>query len=94
MLAKVKSFAQRHRYAVMSAFMMSMLVCSAFAVNEGASSTSFDLTTVMSTSVQKIVNDLLAMITAVLPTAIILFSASVGITYAIRFIKKILGKAN
>lgn len=93
MIAKIKSFINRNRYAVMTAVMSFMLACSAFAVDDTGSS-SFDLTTVMSTSVQKIVNDLLAMITAVLPTAIILFSASVGITYAIRFIKKILGKAN
>ena len=59
MLAKVKSFAQRHRYSVMSAFMMSMLVCSAFAVNEGGgSSPSFDLTSVMQQSLTKIVSDL------------------------------------
>lgn len=93
MLAKVKSFAQRHRYSVMSAFMMSMLVCSAFAVNEGGgSSPSFDLTSVMQQSVTKIVSDLFAMMTGVLPILITLFGASVGITYSIKFIQRITHK--
>lgn len=93
MFVKIKEFFRHNRFAVSASCMMAMLMFSAFAA-EGSTAATFDLTTVMTTSVTKIVNDLLAMITAVLPTAIILFSASVGVTYAIRFIKRILSKAN
>ena len=92
MFQKIKAFVKQNRYACSASLMSALVMCSAFAADSGTAAT-FDLTTVMTTSVTKIVNDLLAMITAVLPTAIILFSASVGITYSIGFIKGLLNKS-
>ncbi|MEG2570912.1 MAG: hypothetical protein RSA70_05695 [Clostridia bacterium] len=50
---------------------------------------SFDLTTLMSGAMSKIVGDMLTMIASVLPTAVTLIGAGIGIAYAIKFIKKI-----
>ena len=92
MFQKIKAFVKQNRYACSASLMSALVMCSAFAA-EGDSAASFDLTSVMTTSVTKIVNDLLSMITAVLPTAIILFSASIGITYSISFIKGLMNRS-
>lgn len=49
----------------------------------------FDLAAVMTTSVQSIVSDLLAMVGAVLPVGLTVLGVSIGIAYGIKFIKKI-----
>lgn len=90
MKKKIQSFMRTRTFRILapSMFMMSLMVCGAFAA-EG----DFDLATTMTTTVTKIVADLLAMIAGVLPVTVTLIAASIGITYAIKFIKKLIGKA-
>lgn len=89
-MKKVLAFFRKNRLALNFALMSAMLCMSAFAAGEDSA---FNLTTVMTTSVQQIVNDLLACVAAVLPIALTLFAATIGITYTITFVKKILGKS-
>lgn len=88
---KIKGFISENRYALMAAATPVMMgLCSAGAVDDASS---FDLATTMTTSVTTIVNNLLAMITKVVPVSVTLLAAAIGINYGIRFIKKIIGKA-
>lgn len=73
-----------------AAFLISVVSVSAFAADPLAPS--FDLTTIMTDAATKIVTDLLAMISGILPVTITLMAASIGIAYAIKFIRKLLAK--
>lgn len=86
-IEKVKGFVSKNRYAFALSTMCAIMMCSAGAV-DGAT-TSFDLSTTMTTCVQQIVNDLLKMIAAVVPVTVTLLGAAIGITYGINFIKRI-----
>ena len=85
-IEKVKGFVKQNRYAFAASLMSAMVMCNAFALDE---SSSFDLSTTMTTCVQQIVNDLLKMIAAVVPVTVTLLGAAIGITYGINFIKRI-----
>lgn len=91
-IEKVKGFVQKNRYAFALSAMFAIMMCSAGAV-DGAT-TSFDLSTTMTSAVQQIVNDLLKMIAAVLPITVTLLGAAIGVTYGINFIKRITHKSN
>lgn len=91
-IEKVKGFVQKNRYAFALSPMCAIMMCSAGAV-DGAS-TSFDLSTTMTSAVQQIVNDLLKMIAAVLPITVTLLGAAIGVSYGIRFIKRITSKSS
>lgn len=93
-MEKVKSWVRSKRMAI-TAVVMSLafaMMCCAGAV-DGPAASSFDLATTMETSVQTIVNNLLAMIAKVMPITVTLLGAAIGITYGITFIKQILGKS-
>lgn len=90
MFKRIKSFVSRNRAAMSAGIMSAMFMLSTVA---GAAEGDFDLAATMTSSVQSIVTNLLSMITAVLPITITLLAASIGISYGIRFIKKIVGKA-
>lgn len=85
---KVTAFIRKNRISLCMSMMMAFMSFSAMAVEES----SFDLTTVMVTSVQTIVNDLVKTIAAVLPIALTLFGLTLGITYTITFVRSILRK--
>lgn len=87
---KIKGFIRNNRYALMTAATMAVGLCSASALDEAST---FDLATTMTTSVTTIVNNLLAMISKVVPVSVTLLAAAIGINYGIRFVKKIIGKA-
>lgn len=89
-MKKIMAFFRKHRLALNMAMISAMLCTSAFAAGEDVS---FDLVTVMTTIVRQIVNDLLACIAAVLPIALTLFGVTVGISYTINFVKKIVGRS-
>lgn len=93
-IEKVKSWVRSKRMAITAGVMSSAfaMMCSAGAV-DGAT-TSFDLSTTMTSAVQQIVNDLLKMIAAVLPITVTLLGAAIGVTYGINFIKRITHKSN
>lgn len=91
-IEKVKGFVQKNRYAFALSPMCAIMMCSAGAV-DGATS-SFDLSATMTTAVQQIVNDLLKMIAAVLPITVTLLGAAIGVSYGIRFIKRITSKSS
>lgn len=91
-IEKVKGFVLKNRYAFALSTMCAIMMCSAGAV-EGAT-TSFDLSATMTTAVQQIVNDLLKMIAAVLPITVTLLGAAIGVSYGIRFIKRITSKSS
>ena len=91
-IEKVKGFVQKNRYAFAMSAMSAIMMCSAGAV-DGAT-TSFDLSTTMTSAVQQIVNDLLKMIAAVLPITVTLLGAAIGVSYGIRFIKRITSKSS
>lgn len=91
-IEKVKGFVQKNRYAFALSTMCAIMMCSAGAV-DGATS-SFDLSATMTTAVQQIVNDLLKMIAAVLPITVTLLGAAIGVSYGIRFIKRITSKSS
>ncbi|RHR88933.1 hypothetical protein DWW41_03020 [Butyricicoccus sp. AF15-40] len=91
-IEKVKGFVQKNRYAFALSPMCAIMMCSAGAV-DGATS-SFDLSTTMTSAVQQIVNDLLKMIAAVLPITVTLLGAAIGVSYGIRFIKRITSKSS
>lgn len=91
-IEKVKGFVRKNRYAFALSTMCAIMMCSAGAV-EGAT-TSFDLSATMTTAVQQIVNDLLKMIAAVLPITVTLLGAAIGVSYGIRFIKRITSKSS
>lgn len=76
---------------VMSAVAMAIMCVTAFATETPPA---FDLTEIMTTATTKIVTDLLAMIAGVLPVTVTLMAASIGIAFAIKFIKKIIAKGN
>lgn len=82
---------KKNKLMVVLATAVPLSALSAFAVDE---SPAFDLSATMTTAVSKIVSDLTSMIGAVVPIAVTLLGASIGIIYGIRFIKKIIGKAN
>lgn len=89
---KVKAFFKRNRLMITTFAMAACfsLMCCAGAVDE---STAFDLAGTMTTSVTTIVNNLLSMITKVVPVTVTLLAAAIGINYGIRFIKRLIGKA-
>ncbi|MCL2820983.1 MAG: hypothetical protein FWD38_09205 [Oscillospiraceae bacterium] len=58
-----------------------------------ASASDFNITTTMTTAFQSLVTDLLAMLAAVLPIGLTVLAASLGITFGIKWIKKIAGKS-
>lgn len=87
---KIKGFIRNNCYALMTAATMAVSLCSASALDEAST---FDLATTMTTSVTTIVNNLLAMISKVVPVSVTLLAAAIGINYGIRFVKKIIGKA-
>lgn len=91
-IEKVKGFVQKNRYAFALSPMCAIMMCSAGAV-DGATS-SFDLSATMTIAVQQIVNDLLKMIAAVLPITVTLLGAAIGVSYGIRFIKRITSKSS
>lgn len=91
-IEKVKGFVRKNRYAFAMSAMSAIMMCSAGAA-EGAT-TSFDLSATMTTAVQQIVNDLLKMIAAVLPITVTLLGAAIGVSYGIRFIKRITSKSS
>lgn len=91
-IEKVKGFVQKNRYAFALSLMCAIMMCSAGAV-DGATS-SFDLSATMTIAVQQIVNDLLKMIAAVLPITVTLLGAAIGVSYGIRFIKRITSKSS
>lgn len=91
-IEKVKGFVQKNRYAFALSLMCAIMMCSAGAV-DGATS-SFDLSATMTSAVQQIVNDLLKMIAAVLPITVTLLGAAIGVSYGIRFIKRITSKSS
>lgn len=91
-IEKVKGFVQKNRYAFALSPMCAIMMCSAGAV-DGATS-SFDLSATMTSAVQQIVNDLLKMIAAVLPITVTLLGAAIGVSYGIRFIKRITSKSS
>ena len=91
-IEKVKGFVQKNRYAFALSPMCAIMMCSAGAF-DGAT-TSFDLSTTMTSAVQQIVNDLLKMIAAVLPITVTLLGAAIGVSYGIRFIKRITSKSS
>ena len=91
-IEKVKGFVQKNRYAFALSPMCAIMMCSAGAV-DGAT-TSFDLSATMTIAVQQIVNDLLKMIAAVLPITVTLLGAAIGVSYGIRFIKRITSKSS
>ena len=91
-IEKVMGFVQKNRYAFALSTMCAIMMCSAGAV-DGATS-SFDLSATMTTAVQQIVNDLLKMIAAVLPITVTLLGAAIGVSYGIRFIKRITSKSS
>lgn len=90
MKEKVKQWVRSKRMAISAGMMSSMfaLMCCASALDGDASS--FDLATVMTSSVTQIVNNLMKMIAAVLPITVTLLGAAIGVTYGINFIKRIL----
>lgn len=90
MVQKIKGFVARNRYAVVGSVMFAMMMCSAFALDE---STSFDLAATMTSSVQTIVNDMLKMIAAVVPVTVTLLGAAIGVSYGIRFIRRIVSSS-
>lgn len=92
MLKRIKSFISHNRAAVSAGIMSAMFMLSTVAGAAGETPT-FDLAATMTTSVQTIVNNLLGMISAVLPVTVTLLAAAIGVSYAIKFIKKIVGKA-
>lgn len=91
-MQKVKSWVRNKRMAITAGVMSSAfaLMCCAGAVDEAVN---FDLASTMTTSVQQIVNNLLKMISSVLPITVTLMGAAIGITYGITFIRQILGKS-
>ncbi len=91
-IEKVKGFVQKNRYAFALSPMCAIMMCSAGAVD--SATTSFDLSTTMTSAVQQIVNDLLKMIAAVLPITVTLLGAAIGVSYGIRFIKRITSKSS
>lgn len=91
-IEKVKGFVQKNRYAFAMSAMSAIMMCSAGAVD--GTPTSFDLSATMTTAVQQIVNDLLKMIAAVLPITVTLLGAAIGVSYGIRFIKRITSKSS
>ena len=91
-IEKVKGFVQKNRYAFALSPMCAIMMCSAGAVD--GTTSSFDLSATMTTAVQQIVNDLLKMIAAVLPITVTLLGAAIGVSYGIRFIKRITSKSS
>lgn len=83
---------ERFRFFCTTSAVLCCLMFGAFAVDETASG-GFNLSTVMTTCVTTIINDIMQMITAILPITVTLMGASIGIAYAVRFIKKIVGRA-
>lgn len=87
---KIKNFVRDNRYAFMAAATPVMLgLAQAGAVDDA----SFDLSATMTSAVTTISNNLLGMIGKVVPAAVGLLAAAIGVNYGIRFVKKIIGKA-
>ena len=74
--------------SIMVAAVFALTTVSAFAVGEDVSS--FDLAAVMTTAVQSMVNDLIKMMTAVIPIGLTVLGVSVGVTMGKKWIKKLL----
>jgi TRAP-type mannitol/chloroaromatic compound transport system substrate-binding protein len=56
-----------------------------------SANTAPDITTTLTTSFQTVVNDLLLIMAGVLPIALTIFGLSIGIAFAIKWFKKLIG---
>lgn len=78
---------------VMTVVAVIAMSCLCFAVEPGSEVTTFDVVSTVSSSFSGVVNTLLAILAAVVGSAMIIIGAKIGITKGIQFFKTLAGKA-